>query len=42
MSRLVGILGIVLIIGIAYALSNNRRGINYKTVGIGFICGIYF
>ena len=36
MDRLFGILGILLIFIIAYALSNNRKAINYKTVGMGF------
>ncbi|MBR1425134.1 NupC/NupG family nucleoside CNT transporter [bacterium] len=42
MGRFVGILGIVLILGIAYAMSNNRKAINYKTVGIGFVLQILF
>ncbi len=35
MERFTGLIGIVLILGIAYALSNNRKAINYKTVGVG-------
>jgi CNT family concentrative nucleoside transporter len=35
MDRFTGLLGIVLILGIAYALSNNRKAINYRTVGVG-------
>ncbi len=37
MDRLIGLLGIVLILGIAYALSNNRKAINYRTVGTGLL-----
>ena len=36
MDRFFGILGIILIFGLAYLLSNNRKAINYKTVGTGF------
>jgi concentrative nucleoside transporter, CNT family len=35
MERFTGLIGIVLILGIAYALSNNRSAINYRTVGVG-------
>ncbi|TAE28275.1 MAG: NupC/NupG family nucleoside CNT transporter [Cytophagales bacterium] len=35
MERFTGIIGIVLILGIAYAMSNNRKAINYRTVGVG-------
>lgn len=37
MERFVGIIGIVLILGIAYALSNNRKAICLKTIIPGFI-----
>ena len=37
MDRFFGLLGIVLIFGIAYLMSNNRKAINYKTVGTGFL-----
>jgi CNT family concentrative nucleoside transporter len=37
MERLTGLLGIVLILGIAFAMSNNRKAINYRTVGVGLI-----
>ena len=37
MDRLIGVLGIVLILGIAYLLSNNRKAINYRTVGMGLL-----
>lgn len=36
MERFVGIIGIVVIFLICYGLSNNRKAINYKTVGMGF------
>lgn len=36
MDRLFGIFGIILIFGIAYMMSNNRKAINYKTIGTGF------
>jgi concentrative nucleoside transporter, CNT family len=37
MDRLIGVFGIVLILGIAYLLSNNRKAINYRTVGMGLL-----
>lgn len=37
MERFTGILGIILILGIAFALSNNRKAINYRTVGVGLL-----
>ncbi len=36
MDRLFGFFGIILIFGIAYLMSNNKKAINYKTVGTGF------
>ena len=36
MNRLFGIIGIALIFLFAYAISNNKKAINYKTVGTGF------
>lgn len=42
MSRLIGIIGIIFILGLAYLMSNNRKVINYKTVGIGFLLQILF
>ena len=35
MERFTGFIGVVLILGIAYLLSNNRKAINYRTVGMG-------
>ena len=35
MERFTGLIGIVLILGVAFALSNNRRAINYRTVAVG-------
>ncbi len=37
MERFFGLLGIVFIFGIAFLMSNNRKAINYKTVGMGFL-----
>lgn len=37
MNRLFGILGIILIFLICYFMSNNKKHINYKTVGTGFL-----
>ncbi len=37
MSRFTGLIGIALILGLAYALSNNRKAINYRTVGVGLL-----
>ena len=36
MSRFFGIIGIVLIFLLAYLMSNNKKAINYKTIGTGF------
>lgn len=40
MERFIGIIGIVAIFLICYGLSNNRKAINFKTVGIGFLLQI--
>lgn len=37
MDRFVGIIGIIAIFLICYGLSNNRKAINFKTIGMGFI-----
>ena len=37
MERFTGLLGILLILGIAFALSNNRKAINLRTVGMGLL-----
>lgn len=37
MSRFFGIFGIIFIFALAYLMSNNKKAINYKTVGIGFL-----
>jgi CNT family concentrative nucleoside transporter len=42
MSRYIGILGIILIFGLAYLMSNNRKAINFKTVGMGFLLQVFF
>ncbi len=36
MERFTGLTGIVLIFGIAFLMSNNRKAINYRLVGVGF------
>jgi len=40
MDRFFGVLGIVLIFGIAFLMSNNKKAINYKTIGMGFLLQI--
>lgn len=40
MERFIGIIGIIAIFLICYALSNNKKAINYKTIGIGFLLQI--
>ena len=37
LSRLTGLLGIVVILGICYLMSNNKKRINFKTVGVGLL-----
>lgn len=37
MERFIGIIGIIIIFSIAFLMSNNKKAINYKTVGIGFL-----
>ncbi len=37
MSRFIGIFGIIVIFGLAYLMSNNKKAINYKTIGTGFL-----
>ena len=37
MERFTGIIGIILILGLAVLMSNNRRKINLKTVGVGLL-----
>jgi len=40
MNRFFGIFGIILIFLIAFLMSNNKKAINYKTVGMGFLLQI--
>lgn len=40
MERFFGIFGILFIFAIAFLMSNNRKAINYKTVGTGFLLQI--
>jgi CNT family concentrative nucleoside transporter len=35
MERFIGLIGIAVILGIAFAMSNNRKAINYRLVGVG-------
>ena len=42
MSRFFGILGIVFIFILAYLMSNNKKAINYKTIGTGFALQVLF
>ena len=37
MERFIGFIGIVVILGICFAMSNNKTKINYKTVGVGLL-----
>jgi len=37
MDRFIGIIGIALILGIAYLMSNNRKAINFRIVGMGLL-----
>ena len=37
-----GIVGIILILGIAFLLSNNKKNINWRLVGGGFFLQIIF
>ena len=40
MERFTGLLGIILLLLLAFLLSNNRKAINYKTVGVGLLAQI--
>ena len=42
MSRFIGFLGIIIIFALAYLMSNNRKAINYKTIGVGFLLQVLF
>lgn len=42
MDRFVGLLGIVSLLGLAFLLSNNKKAINYKTVGVGLGLQVLF
>lgn len=42
MERLIGVLGIAVILFIAFLLSNNKKAINYKTIGIGLALQFLF
>lgn len=40
MERFVGLIGVIIIFILAYLMSNNKKAINYKTIGIGFLLQI--
>ncbi len=40
MQNLIGLLGVVLILAIAFLFSNNKKAINYRTVGVGLLLQI--
>lgn len=40
MERFFGIFGIIFIFAIAFLMSNNKKAINYKTIGMGFLLQI--
>src|SRR5437773_11323053 len=42
MERFTGLLGFVLLLGIAFALSSNRRAIRWKTVAWGIALQLFF
>lgn len=42
MERFIGIIGMVILLVIAFALSNNKKAINCKTVGVGLALQIIF
>ena len=42
MDRLVGLIGIVVLLFLAFLLSNNKKAINYKTIGVGLALQIFF
>lgn len=37
MATFTGLIGIILFLGIAFIMSNNKKKINFKTVGVGFL-----
>jgi CNT family concentrative nucleoside transporter len=41
MERFTGLLGIVLILGVAFLMSNNRKAINFRTVGVGLLMQVF-
>ncbi len=42
MQRFIGLIGIAVILLIAYGLSNNRKKINYKTIGMALLLQVLF
>ncbi|MBR2526339.1 NupC/NupG family nucleoside CNT transporter [bacterium] len=42
MDKFIAVIGMIILLAIAYALSNNKKAINYKTVGVGLALQILF
>ena len=42
MQRFIGLIGIVVVLLIAFALSNNKKKINYKTIGLALLLQVLF
>lgn len=42
MERLIGFFGVLALMGIAYAISNNRKSINFQTIGVGVLLQLAF
>lgn len=40
MQNFIGLLGVILILAVAFLFSNNRKAINYRTVGVGLLLQI--
>ena len=41
MSILIGFLGLVVVFAVAYLMSNDRKAINFKAVGIMLVCKLF-
>ncbi len=42
MEKVIGIIGMCAMLGIAFLMSNNKKAINYKTIGVGLLLQILF
>ena len=42
MDKFIAVIGMIILLALAYAMSNNKKAINYKTVGVGFALQILF